>query len=79
MAARISTTTDREAMSASEVARFLGINRKTVKQLTDRGELPYWMLSESGRKIYSRTTIEAHQRRAGEVAAEKAADRRAAS
>lgn len=77
MGARISTTGEREAMTAAETARHLGITPRTLAHLTDSGQLPIWMLSESGRRIYSRTTIEAHQRRVGELAAERAAEKRA--
>lgn len=61
------------ALNASAVARLLGVHRKTVKKWTDDGVLPYWFIDDSGRTVYSSATIEAHQRRMGELAAERVA------
>lgn len=60
------------ALNASQVATKLGVHRQTVKKWTDAGVLPVWFRDDSDRPIYSELTIEAHQRRAGELAAERA-------
>lgn len=61
------------ALTASAVAKLLGVHRKTVKKWTDDGVLPAWFVDDNGRVVYSSATIEAHQRRAGELAAERKA------
>lgn len=57
-------------MSQAEVAKALGVDRKTVRRWTREGRLPVWFRTESGRAVYSASTIEAAQRRAGELHAE---------
>jgi len=64
---------NREVMYASETARFLGVTPRTLKRLTDQGVIAIWFRTDTGRPVYSRRTIEAHQRRAGELAAERSA------
>ena len=59
------------ALNQTNVAKLLGVHRKTVKKWTDDGVLPVWFVDDSGRVVYSAATIEAHQRRSGEIAAER--------
>ena len=59
------------AMTQKEVAAALGVDRKTVRAWTKNGSLPVWFRTDSGRAVYSSLTIEAAQRRAGELHAEK--------
>lgn len=61
------------ALSASAVARYLKVSRKSVRDWTKAGALPVWFYDDNGRPWYSIATIEAHQRRAGELHAEKVA------
>ena len=61
------------ALNMSEVARLLGKDRKTIRRWTRAGVLPVWFYDDNGRAVYSARTIEAHQRRAGELAAERKA------
>ena len=61
------------AMSTADVARKLGKDRRTIKQWTEAGRLPVWFTDDNGRPVYSESTIAAHQRRAGELAAERQA------
>lgn len=62
-----------KALCQAEVARMLGVADRTVRKWTKAGVLPVWFRDDSGRPVYSRRTIEAHQRRAGELAAERQA------
>ena len=62
-----------QALNASQVARLLRVDRSTVKKWTDSGQLPVWFKDDNGRAWYSESTIAAHQRRAGELAAERQA------
>lgn len=59
-----------KALTGTAVARHLGVHRRTVAKWTKSGLLPVWFWDDNGRPIYSLRTIEAHQRRAGEIAAE---------
>ena len=52
------------AMSMTQAAQALGLNRSKLKQLTDDGVIPCWYVSDSGRYVYSATTIAEHQRSA---------------
>ena len=61
------------ALNATAVAKLLGVHRKTVKKWTDDGVLPIWFKDDNDRVVYSSATIEAHQRRMGEIAAERRA------
>lgn len=58
------------AMTQKDVAKALGVNARTVRQWTKDGLLPVWFRTEDGRAVYSSKTIEAAQRRAGELHAE---------
>jgi len=60
-------------LSATQAAKMLGVHRKTVAKWRDSGHLPVWFYDDNGRAIYSIAVIEAHQRRIGELAAERAA------
>lgn len=62
-----------KALCQAEVARMLGVADRTVKKWTAAGLLPVWFYADNGRPVYSRRTIEAHQQRAGELAAERRA------
>lgn len=61
------------ALSATQAARLLGMTKETLKKRTEEGLIPYWFKTDTGRRVYSEATIEAHQRRAGELAAERGA------
>lgn len=61
------------ALSQSQVAKLLHVSTRTVKRWTESGRLPVWFVNDNGRPVYSERTIAAHQRRAGELAAERAA------
>lgn len=52
---------------------MLGVADRTVRKWTRSGLLPVWFYDDSGRAVYSLRTIEAHQRRAGELHAERQA------
>lgn len=65
-------TVDR-AIGQAEVARILGRDPKTIRKWTRSGLLPVWFEDDNGRAVYSEATIAAHQRRAGELAAERRA------
>lgn len=60
-------------LSATQAARMLGVHRSTVTKWRKSGHLPVWFYDDNGRAIYSIAVIEAHQRRIGEIAAERAA------
>lgn len=62
-----------EALTQKDVAQKLGVSVKTVRKWTKAGLLPVWFHTEDGRAVYSASTIEAHQRRAGELHAERSA------
>lgn len=59
------------ALTQKQVATALGVNVRTVRKWTKDGRLPVWFHTEDGRAVYSSTTIEAAQRRAGELHAER--------
>ena len=61
------------ALSQSQVAKLLHVSTRTVKRWTESGLIPVWFVNDNGRPVYSERTIAAHQRRAGELAAERAA------
>lgn len=65
-------TVDR-ALNVAEVARLLNRDPKTIRKWTKQGVLPVWFRDDYGRPVYSAATLEAHQRRAGELAAERRA------
>lgn len=50
------------ALSMTKAAELIGIDRRTLKALTDAGQIPYWFKSPAGRYIYSRSVLEEHQR-----------------
>lgn len=60
-------------LTASAVAEHLGISRHTVRKWTKSGRLTPWFVDDNGRPVYSLSTIQADQRRAGELAAERRA------
>jgi hypothetical protein len=60
-------------MSAAAVARHLHRDRRTIAKWTQKGLLPVWFIDDNGKPVYSLHTIEAHQRRSGELAAERRA------
>ncbi len=62
--------TIQRALSQKQVAAALGVNVRTVRAWTKAGLMPVWFRTETGRAVYSSTTIEAAQRRAGELHAE---------
>lgn len=59
-------------LNATEAAAVLGVHRTTVAKWTKAGLLPVWFHDDNGRPVYSMAVIEAHQRRTGELAAERA-------
>lgn len=61
------------AIGQAEVARLLGKDPKTIRRWTRTGRLQPWFVDDNGRAVYSEATIAAHQRRAGELAAERRA------
>lgn len=58
-------------LSATQAAELLGVHRTTVTKWTRSGHLPVWFYDDNGRPVYSLAVIEAHQRRTGELAAER--------
>ena len=62
-----------DRMTQAEVAAHLGFGRTKVRRWTRAGILPAITDPLSGQPCYSRTTIEAWQRRQGELHAERAA------
>ena len=60
-----------QALNASQVARLLRKDRHTVARWTKAGLLPVWFVDDNDRPVYSLRTIQAHQQRAGELAAEQ--------
>ena len=61
------------ALTASDVAKLLGVHRTTVARWTATGKLPVWFVADSGRPVYHADVLDAHRRRVGELAAEAAA------
>lgn len=59
-------------LSAIQAAEVLGVHRTTIAKWTKSGKLPVWFVDDNGRPVYSMAVIEAHQRRVGELAAERA-------
>lgn len=51
-----------KAISMTQAAKAIGINRSHLKKLTEAGEIPYWFRTDSGRFMYSLDTIEEHKR-----------------
>ena len=64
-------TVDR-ALNTTQVADLLGRHRNTIRKWVKAGLLPVWFYDDNGRPVFSQVTIESHQRRAGELAAERA-------
>lgn len=54
------------ALSMTKAAAHIGIDRHTLKKLTDAGKIPYWFKTDSGRYVYSLTVLEEHQRLAAQ-------------
>jgi len=50
------------AISMTQAAKLIGVDRGHLKRLTESGEIPYWFRSDSGRYMYSLETIEEHKR-----------------
>ena len=44
-------------MSMTEAAAHLGIDRTNLKRLTERGVIPCWFQTDSGRYVYTRRTL----------------------
>jgi DNA-binding transcriptional MerR regulator len=55
-----------QALSMTAAAALIGIDRHTLKKLTDEGTIPHWFKTPGGRYMYSRGTIEEHQRLAAQ-------------
>lgn len=62
-----------DLLSQAEVARRLGVGRDLVRRWIASGYLPSVPDPETGRPILSWTSIEACQRRRGELTAERGA------
>jgi DNA-binding transcriptional MerR regulator len=62
-----------QALCQAEVARLLHRSPRTIRAWTRSGYLPVWFYDDNGVPVYSAATIAAHQRRAGEIAAERVA------
>lgn len=70
----------RDRMTVAEVAKRYGTAKRNVKALTEQGVIPFHRIEHyvradgqpASRYVYLRSIIDAHQRRAGELAAERA-------
>lgn len=51
-----------QALSMTAAAELIGVDRHTLKKLTDAGVIPYWFKSPGGRYMYAAETIEEHKR-----------------
>lgn len=60
-------------ITQSDLAAQLGICSKTLRKMTNAGQIPVWFRDDTGRPVYSTEVIAAHQRRAGELHAERQA------
>lgn len=63
---------ERECMSADELARFLGVNRKTVYTYAERGVIPHLRLGR--RIVFSRSQVVVWLGHAGRRRSGKATD-----
>lgn len=61
-------------MSQTAAAKHLGLSKQRFKALIASGQIvPYCIDPDTGRPLFTADQLSAHQRRAGEIAAERAA------
>lgn len=51
-----------QALSMTAAAELIGVDRHTLKKLTDAGTIPYWFKTPGGRYMYAAETLEEHKR-----------------
>lgn len=50
---------DERLMSVKEVAEYIGVHPNTVKRISDRGEMPYYVINNRGDRRFRRSEVDA--------------------